>query len=495
MSDTSAVVSVAPKQRTYSEEAGKEVGLPSPDSMNYMVTVAEYLVGSALYTSDMGSNVVAVKANAMAKMLTGYELGIPPMESLQSIDIVKGKIFLRYPLMMKLILRDKVKVDIIKDGNDGCEMKFTRPDGFEYVSRFGPEDARRAGLDRPDSQYTLRPGTMYRARTISQAFRVLGVRGGMYETESELEEIRSREPEPQEEKPKPLELYPVGKKAEAEPPPPAAPLPPAAPPTQAVAPATPTHLAAEVAPPPKEKPVEPEPAKVESLGDQIKARMSKVKAALMPWLEDGRQAQSVVINFVKGYLNVKNIPRDATPEEFVMPVAALEEALAKAKQALMEEPYQLGRHMAVERQSKSLATLPTVQLDPRIRVLEKTYPQLSAEELQRAIQVSEARSLTPEELKEWTDHLDLTKAPAPELVAFLRMAKQSREAYQVVHIRDESGEPLVSLLAELDKRALHDYGIGFEKLGEKNSDHLITSFAELKKGEQENEAAQSALFT
>jgi len=84
----------------FTAEHAREVGLPSPEAVNYMMSIANMLLNSALITLDMAlpDNEIGrlkgmghdadqisalrnnyVRSNAMAKMLVGHEMGIDPM--------------------------------------------------------------------------------------------------------------------------------------------------------------------------------------------------------------------------------------------------------------------------------------------------------------------------------------------------------------------------------------------------------------------------------
>ena len=185
----------APEARAvtkFTAEHGMEVGLPSPEAINYMMSVAKLVSNSALVTKDMGVG-DQVKSNALAKMLIGHEMGMKPMESLQEIDIVKGKIFLRYPTLLNEIMKRGFKWRWMERSNTRAAMQITRPGEEPELFEYTIEDARMAGMMYPDSQYYKRPRVMLSARVISEVYRNTGGRSNVY-TPEEKSEVLELEP-------------------------------------------------------------------------------------------------------------------------------------------------------------------------------------------------------------------------------------------------------------------------------------------------------------
>lgn len=184
---------------------GMEVGLPSPEAVNYMMSVAKLLLESSLITKDMGNTIEQIRANALAKMLVGHELKMQPMEALQDIDIVKGKVFVRYPQLINQLILRGFKWKWVERSNVRAAMEVVRPgmdepELFEYTI----EDAKMAGLVYADSQYVKRPRVMLSARVVSEAYRSTGGRSNVYAPEeraevlAEIKEQRRSDPEPEE---------------------------------------------------------------------------------------------------------------------------------------------------------------------------------------------------------------------------------------------------------------------------------------------------------
>ncbi len=195
-----------------------EVGLPSPEAINFMFKLAGMLSCSALVGKDMGlskdqvsrlrefgvtgeelekRDQTAVVANGMGKMLVGRELGIEPMAAWLDIDIVKAKIFIRYPQLHRLIEEKGWELEELERSHTRAAIKLTHKEKKPRTFEFTIEDAKMAGLtkrggynnDSP-SQYELRPRVMLWSRVISEAYRATGGKGSVYTPEEKQEIMR-----------------------------------------------------------------------------------------------------------------------------------------------------------------------------------------------------------------------------------------------------------------------------------------------------------------
>jgi hypothetical protein len=196
----------------YSAESAREVGLPSQEAISYMMSIASMLSDSALVTKDVlppdkdlaklrqagwkedeiqAYTTKIIKANMMAKMLVGREMGMQAMESLQDINVVKGNIFVRYPQLITQIEKKGYEIDWMERSNTRAALQLTRNGKFETFE-YLYEDAKAAGLTAPlpsgePSQYTKRPRVMLTARVASEAYRVTGGRANVYTVEEKPE--------------------------------------------------------------------------------------------------------------------------------------------------------------------------------------------------------------------------------------------------------------------------------------------------------------------
>lgn len=110
---------------------------------------------------------------AVAIMLKGRELGVPPMYALSNIVIVKGKPTVSAEMMLALIYRDhgKQAIRVKESTNDHCTIEY-RLTGWDVTAyTFTIQDAEKAGLATSNTwrQY---PAAMLRARCISAVARM-----------------------------------------------------------------------------------------------------------------------------------------------------------------------------------------------------------------------------------------------------------------------------------------------------------------------------------
>lgn len=109
---------------------------------------------------------------AAAIMLKGYELGLTLTASFEFVAVIKGKPALVPRGALALIqqsneLAELEVEDLTNDkGPVACRVRMKRMNGFEYEITFSIEDAKRAGLVKPDSGWEKYPANMLRWRAI-----------------------------------------------------------------------------------------------------------------------------------------------------------------------------------------------------------------------------------------------------------------------------------------------------------------------------------------
>jgi hypothetical protein len=121
----------------------------------------------------------------IAVMLKGQELGIPPMEALNSINVVNGKPTVSPQLMLALARRSKELEDLkIERLEDAVMVTVKRKGQSPHSTRFGAMEARALNLNRKDN-YIKQPFTMYQWRALAANLRVTfpDIIGGLYTPE------------------------------------------------------------------------------------------------------------------------------------------------------------------------------------------------------------------------------------------------------------------------------------------------------------------------
>lgn len=130
---------------------------------------------------------VKAPEQAIAIMLKGRELTIPPMEALSQLYVVQGKVTLQAQLMLGLIRRsNRYGYKILESSNSRCIVEmwpYAHPEE-KFTSTFTIQDAKTAGLANK-AIWTQYPAQMLRARAISAAARVVcpEIIGGLYTPE------------------------------------------------------------------------------------------------------------------------------------------------------------------------------------------------------------------------------------------------------------------------------------------------------------------------
>jgi hypothetical protein len=151
-----------------------------PQTFEGMMAQADVLAKSGLLPAEVKS-----APAALAIMLTGRELGIPPMQAFRSIYIVKGKPTLSAQLMGALILRAGHAYRVIESTDARCVIEFRRR-GQDHVYRheFTIEDAKTAQL-LGNTTWKAYPKAMLFSRCMSAGARVAmpDVLAGMYTPE------------------------------------------------------------------------------------------------------------------------------------------------------------------------------------------------------------------------------------------------------------------------------------------------------------------------
>ncbi len=109
------------------------------------------------------------KAQAVAKILLGRELGLTPVYSLQKIYVVQGRLNIGYELVAALVnMSEHYRYTVDETTDMQCKITFLRDGKPIGISQFTIQDAQKAGLVKPDSNWMKWPDVMLFARTITQ---------------------------------------------------------------------------------------------------------------------------------------------------------------------------------------------------------------------------------------------------------------------------------------------------------------------------------------
>lgn len=138
-------------------------------SFEQMRAQADVLVRSGFLPKDLDT-----PEKAMAVMLRGKELGLPPMLAISSLYPVKGKIQADSQTVLALILRSGQLEDIsFEETEEKCTMTMKRKGiPSPYTTSWSKADDKRADLTRKDN-YRKYPRDMHRAKCILRGGRAL----------------------------------------------------------------------------------------------------------------------------------------------------------------------------------------------------------------------------------------------------------------------------------------------------------------------------------
>jgi hypothetical protein len=127
----------------------------------------------------------------LACVLYGAELGLGPMQSLNSIHVIEGRTAMSPELMRAMVARHGHRIDVIENSATACEVKGIRADtGSVATVRWTMEDAKLAGLAGKNNWKTY-PRAMLLARATSELCRIVfpDVIAGLSYTPEEVSSI------------------------------------------------------------------------------------------------------------------------------------------------------------------------------------------------------------------------------------------------------------------------------------------------------------------
>jgi hypothetical protein len=145
----------------------------TPDIWNMINTIAPTIHRSRLFG-------VASPEGAAAIMLRGYELGLGLTTSFEYLVTIGGKPSLTPHGALAIALQsgelEGMKIEDRKGPDDqpsSCYVWMRRRNGLEYRLEYSMEDAKRAGLVRPNSAWQSYPANMLRWRCIGFVLDIL----------------------------------------------------------------------------------------------------------------------------------------------------------------------------------------------------------------------------------------------------------------------------------------------------------------------------------
>ncbi len=148
------------------------------------MTIETWNLISALAPAAHASRLfgVASPEQAMMIMAKGHELGMPITAAFELIQVIQGRPTLSPRGALALVQASGLLEEMdIKEATGTCTVTMTRRGGISYALSWTLEDAKKAGIIKPDSAWQSYPANMLRWRCIGFVIDVLfsDVTGGL----------------------------------------------------------------------------------------------------------------------------------------------------------------------------------------------------------------------------------------------------------------------------------------------------------------------------
>lgn len=134
------------------------------DVMRPVQALSDYIARTDFTPKSMRGNAPAVAA----AILTGRELGLGPMTSLRSLDVIEGSVQMKTKAILARIFAAGHRVEWIESSSKACEVRIERADGLSDMSvRWTMADAQQAELA-GKAVWRRYPRAMLRNRALSE---------------------------------------------------------------------------------------------------------------------------------------------------------------------------------------------------------------------------------------------------------------------------------------------------------------------------------------
>lgn len=135
-------------QKTTLTAGGKTLAI-IPQSFEDVQRVAKAAIAAGVGPATYKDDDEVSLAKATTAIMTGLELGVPPMQSLQNIAVINGRPMIWGELVPALLLAHgfKLHTEINGEGDERTALaRITRPNGDEIARTFSAKQAKDAGL-------------------------------------------------------------------------------------------------------------------------------------------------------------------------------------------------------------------------------------------------------------------------------------------------------------------------------------------------------------
>ena len=140
----------------------------APSSLQEAMDFANMLSKSNLVPKDYQGN----PSNCIIAMQWGFEIGLQPLQAMQSIAVINGRPAIWGDAMLALV-RGSGQLEYIHEDptDDGCTVRLKRKGEPEAERTFTKEDAKKAGLSGKQGPWTQYPKRMRQMRARAFALR------------------------------------------------------------------------------------------------------------------------------------------------------------------------------------------------------------------------------------------------------------------------------------------------------------------------------------
>ena len=161
-------------------KAGGRVSAIIPQSVEEVFRLAK-----AIHASGLAPNGIKSVEQITVAIMHGAEIGLPPMQAVQRIDVVNGRPTIWGDAIPALLLSRGFRLEEFMDGTDdgrGASCRVIRPDGTRIERRFSVGDAKVAGLWGKAGPWKQYPDRMLQMRARGYASRdgAADVLSGLY---------------------------------------------------------------------------------------------------------------------------------------------------------------------------------------------------------------------------------------------------------------------------------------------------------------------------
>lgn len=161
----------------------------------YEAQQAARIAASLARTSFVPASLRGKPEDITAAILAGQELGLQPMATLRSMDVIQGTPALRAHAMRGLVQSRGHEIEVVESGDDHCVMRGRRAGATDWQScEWTLDRAAKLGLTSKE-QWKKQPRTMLLARATGEICRLVAS-DVLYAMPYAAEELDADRPEP-----------------------------------------------------------------------------------------------------------------------------------------------------------------------------------------------------------------------------------------------------------------------------------------------------------